>query len=404
MVHIDLTDLPRLINRVYYPCMSNQDRYLLLYGGAGSGKSVFCTQKILYRMLTEPNHRFLVVRKVARTLRNSVFSLLRDTTSDWGLASLFKINKSDMEIVCANGNNIIFAGLDDVEKLKSIAGVTGIWVEEASELTPQDFQQLDLRLRGPTKNYKQILISFNPISEQNWLKGYFFDFKKQSSTIVHTTYKDNHFIDGEYSRVLEELKEQDYNYYRIYALGEWGSLGNLVYSNYVIEDISTNPTSYSHVFYGMDFGYNDPSVCVAIGVKDQEIYVFDELYVVRKTNTEWIEEIRHRVPFEADIIADSAEPDRIQEFFKAGFRKIRPANKKKNSVKAGVDFLRSCRIHIAPHCTETIKEIRAYKYKEDKDGNVLDEPMPFNDHCMDALRYGVQLIRKARPRVKVSIG
>lgn len=401
---VDLTRLPKLTNEVYYPYYHNRDRYLLLYGGAGSGKSVFCSQKLLVRMLTETGHRFLIVRKVARTLRNSVFSLIRDTISQWNMTSLFKINKSDMEITCANGNSIIFAGLDDVEKLKSIAGITGVWVEEASELSQSDFQQLDLRLRGRTDHYKQILISFNPISELNWLKGYFFDFKKDSCTILKTTYQDNQFIDADYRRVLEELKDQDYNYYRIYALGEWGILGNLVYNNWMVEEIPADLNRYKAVYYGMDFGFNDPSVCLAIGIKDQEIYVFDEIHRTKLTNTEWIEQVKQSVSLDASIIADSAEPDRIQEFYQAGYKGIVPANKKKHSIKAGIDFLRSIKIYIAPHCTHTIKEIQAYSYREDKDGHVLDEPMPFNDHCMDALRYGTQYMRKARPKIKVSVG
>ena len=195
MIRIDLTALCELTNEVYYPLYRDKRRYLVLYGGAGSGKSVFAAQKILVRMLTEQPHRFLVVRKVARTLRFSVFSLFQDMIAQWNLTPLFKINKSDMTITCINGNQIIFAGLDDVEKLKSIAGVTGIWIEEASELEERDFHQLDLRLRGPTKHYKQIILTFNPISALHWLKKVFFDFKKENATVVKSIYKDNKFID-----------------------------------------------------------------------------------------------------------------------------------------------------------------------------------------------------------------
>lgn len=173
MIKIDLTALPELTNDIYYPLYKDTSRYLVLYGGAGSGKSVFAAQKILVRMLTEQPHRFLVARKVARTLRFSVFSLFQDMIAQWELTPLFKVNKSDMTITCINGNQILFAGLDDPEKLKSIAGITGIWIEEASELEQKDFQQLDLRLRGPTKYYKQIILTFNPISALHWLKKVF---------------------------------------------------------------------------------------------------------------------------------------------------------------------------------------------------------------------------------------
>lgn len=232
-IDIDIDDI---MNTWGHPLLDDRNRYLVLYGGAGSGKSVVAAQKMIIRMLEEKSHKFLVVRKVANTLRNSVFSLLRGTIADWGLSQLFKINKSDMDITCVNGNQIIFAGLDDVEKLKSIHGITGMWLEEASEILQEDFQQLDLRLRGQTKNYKQIMISFNPISITHWLKAVFFDAKKPNSTVVHTTYRDNLFIDDEYKGTLEALKEQDPYYYTVYALGEWGVLGQTVFNAQIVTE------------------------------------------------------------------------------------------------------------------------------------------------------------------------
>lgn len=229
-------DIDGIMNKWGHPLLDNRNRYLVLYGGAGSGKSVVAAQKMIIRMLEEKGHKFLVVRKVANTLRNSVFSLLRGTIADWGLSQLFKINKSDMDITCANGNQIIFAGLDDVEKLKSIHGVTGMWLEEASEILQEDFQQLDLRLRGETRNYKQIMISFNPISITHWLKAVFFDQNKANSKVVHTTYKDNMFIDDEYKLQLESLKIQDPYYYTVYALGEWGVLGKTVFNAQIVTE------------------------------------------------------------------------------------------------------------------------------------------------------------------------
>lgn len=389
MINIDLSALPELTNDIYYPLYKDTSRYLVLYGGAGSGKSVFAAQKILVRLLTEKPHRFLVVRKVAKTLRYSVFSLFQDMISQWNLTPIFKVNKSDMTITCINGNQIIFAGLDDVEKLKSIAGITGIWIEEASELEQKDFQQLDLRLRGPTQHYKQIILTFNPISALHWLKKVFFDFKKDNATVVKSTYLDNKFIDPEYVKVLEDLKNQDVTYYKIYALGEWGVLGNLVYTNYVIEDIPTDESRYSSIYYGLDFGYNDPAALLKIGWKDNEIYILDEIYERHLTNTQLIELCKNKVSKRYMITADSAEPDRIEEFRKAGFR-IQACTKGKDSVNFGIDWVKRHKIHIHPSCINTIKEIQTYKYREDKEGNVLDEPVDMNNHAMDAMRYALQ--------------
>ena len=232
-INIDLTELPDLTNDKFYPLYTNKDRYLVLMGGGGSGKSVFTAQKIVVRMLTEQKHRFLVLRKVAKTLRESVFTEIKNVINRWGLQKLFKIPKgtsSELHISCINGNEILFAGLDDVEKLKSISGVTSVWMEEASECTPEDFRQLDIRLRGRTVNYKQMMITFNPIDINHWLKKEFFDIKKPNATTIHSTYQDNKFLDSEAIAVLEAFKITDPYFYQVYALGEWGVLGKTIFN------------------------------------------------------------------------------------------------------------------------------------------------------------------------------
>ena len=233
---IDFSHLPEIVNAVYYPLFWDESRYLVLYGSAGSGKSVFITQKMLKRVIEEKGHKFLVVRKVGKTLRESVFAEFKNTIATWGLGNLFKVNKTDMTITCLNGNQIIFAGLDDVEKLKSISGITGIWVEEASELDQADLQQLDLRLRGRTNYYKQIIISFNPVSILHWLKTFFFDNPPESCRTLKTTYKDNRFLDKEYIRVLLALKDQDPYYYMVYAEGSWGIIGKTIFPAQLISE------------------------------------------------------------------------------------------------------------------------------------------------------------------------
>jgi phage terminase large subunit len=236
-VEINLENLPHVTNPIYYPLYKDKNRYLVLYGGAGSGKSVFVAQKMILRMLTEKNHKFLVARKVAKTLRESTFSLLRGIISDWGMTELFEVNKTDMTITCVlNDNKIMHAGLDDVEKMKSVHGITGIWIEEASEIDQQDFQQLDLRLRGFTTNYKQIMISFNPISSLHWLKTFFFDNEKANTTVCHSTYLNNKFIDDAYKQVLDDMKHEDEYYYMVYALGEWGIVGKTVFNARIVNE------------------------------------------------------------------------------------------------------------------------------------------------------------------------
>jgi len=390
---VKLNNLAELTNEAYHSYYTDDSRYVLYYGGAGSGKSVFAAQKHMVRILNEPNHRILVVRKVARTLRHSVFALFRDLIAEWGLTKLFKVNKSDMEITCVNGNQILFAGLDDVEKLKSITGITSIWIEEASEIAESDFNQLDLRLRGKSKNYKQITLTFNPISALSWLKAHFFDVSRPNVTKLKTTYKDNRFIDKEYKEMIEELANKDHVLYQIYALGEWGLLGNLIYTNWTVEEISTDDEWYGSTYQGLDFGFNNPSAYLKVGMHDDELYVYDEFYRKGLTNTELIKELTGQVDKWQLITADSAEPDRIKEFKNAGF-KIVGAKKEKGSVETGIDYIKHRKLHVHPRCVNMIKELQSYKYKEDKDGRVYDQPVDMYNHLLDGLRYALDDLRQ----------
>ena len=382
------------INDVYLPYLDNDARYEIFYGGAGSGKSHFVAQKKVIQHIRDTGRKTLVVRKVGNTLRNSCFALIKSVIHDMGVSSHFTIpkGKTILDISAKNGNEFLFTGLDDVEKLKSITGITDIWVEEASECAEDDFKQLDLRLRGDTAHAKQITLTYNPISALSWLKGFFHDIKRDNCTILKTTYKDNLFIDDEYVEMLEQMHDRDYVYYQIYALGEWGVLGNLVFTNYIIEDVPTNETFYGSLYQGLDFGFNDPSAFIRIGMKDNEIYVFDELYLRGLTNNELIPYVKEKADPKTAIIADSSEPDRIKEFRQAGLV-VKPAVKGKDSIKAGLDWAKRRKIHIHPNCTNFIKEIQGYKYREDKDGNVYDEPVDIDNHLMDALRYALEPLR-----------
>jgi phage terminase large subunit len=222
----------KAFNETYLPYLDDHHRYLIFYGGAGSGKSYFIAQRYIRNLMCRPKMNVLVVRAVGNTNRDSTFALFKQIISKWGIGQLFKVNESDLRITCTNGNSVLFKGLDDTEKLKSITfakgELTDIWIEEASETLEADFNQLNIRLRGKGTQ-KQIVISFNPVDINHWLKKRFFDRKDDNIKIVHTTYKDNRFLDAEYVRLLESYKDTDPYYYAVYCLGQWGTYGKTIF-------------------------------------------------------------------------------------------------------------------------------------------------------------------------------
>lgn len=222
-------DLKETNNETFMPLFEDQSRYLVLMGGGGSGKSIFAGRKVLERVTSEPNHRFLVMRKVKASIKDSCSEQLKKQLEEHYPSVVYEENLTDLTLKFKNGSEIIFKGADNMEKIKSISGISSVWIEEASELTLKDFLQLDTRLRDETGHYKQFIISFNPVSVTHWLKSRFFDTKDERATTHKSTYKDNRFLDDEYIRTLEEFKNHDEYYYNVYALGMWGVTGKTVF-------------------------------------------------------------------------------------------------------------------------------------------------------------------------------
>ena len=207
-------------NPIYSPLYKDKSRILVIHGGAGSGKSVFISAKILRRICTETPHKFLIIRKVANTIKDSVYAEIIERINEWNIGNHVIVNKTDKTFTFDNGNVIMCKGLDEPEKIKSISGITSVWVEEATELTEDDYDQLILRVRGEKEHYVQFILSFNPIDENHWIKRRLID--TNDATVLHTTYKHNKFLDKEYIESLNSLKNTNSLYYQVYCLGEWG--------------------------------------------------------------------------------------------------------------------------------------------------------------------------------------
>lgn len=390
-LNINLNNLNKVILPKFYPLMSRKERNILLRGGAGSGKSVFFCQLMLLRILLgykqNIKHRFLVVRKTSHSIRESVYSEIKKWLDVWNMNSICEPNKSNMSFQFSNKSEIISTGMDSYEKIKSLSGITSIMIEEANQLTLNDFRQLNLRLRGIKHTKMQLVLAFNPVSKLNWLFSYFYEKERPNTILHHSTYLDNKFLDKTYIEELEDLINQDQTYHDIYALGKWGTLSGTIYKNYkVIKDFPEDKY-FKEIIYGIDFAYNVETAVVQVGKKIDDFYAKELLYKTKLTNEDLIKELKRLIPKryrnKRVIYADNAEPNRIEEINRAGFICL-PADK---SVTDGLDFCKRHKLYISQDSENMVKEISGYIYKKDKDGNTLEIPVKFRDHLMDAWRY-----------------
>jgi PBSX family phage terminase large subunit len=280
---LELLEKEIRVNDIYIPLIENRSRFLPIYGGAGSGKSVFAAFKVVKRTTSEKGHKFLCLRKVGATVKDSIFEEIKAQIAELELESEFLVNKTDHSFLhMPSGNMILCKGLDDPAKIKSIKGITGMWLEEATEFEENDLDQLDLRIRGEKDNYVQYILTFNPIDENHWLKKRFFDKKDLSATTCHSTYLDNHFLTTEDRERLESLKDRNQLYYDVYCLGKWGitvKTNKFMYSfsldKHVVESYQPHPMLPILISY--DFNKEPMTATVSQQTDHLTAYLFDEI-------------------------------------------------------------------------------------------------------------------------------
>lgn len=404
------------INVQANPCFKEVDRsdkrYIVMKGSAGSGKSVDTAQNYILRLMKDKGRNLVCIRKSDITNRDSTFAEL--TGAIYRMFGdkadrYWQINMSPLKLTCrTNGNQIIFRGMNDDkqrEKLKSITfqkgKLTDVWCEEATELTQADLEIIDDRLRGelPDGQFYQIRLTFNPVNKNHWIKKVFWDLPDQNVLCHHSTYQMNRFIDDAYRQRMERRKVVDPEGYQIYGLGEWGEIGGLILHNWEVKEISQNPVDYDDFANGQDFGFNHANVILPVGIKDDDLYITKELYEFEKDTNELIG-IAEQLGIDRrkQMWCDSAEPDRIKMWQKAGFRaKGVDKGGSAGSVKAQIDWMKQRKIYVHPSCVNTIKELQQWKWKkDDRTGEYLDEPVSFQDDAMAALRYSVEGWRKKK--------
>lgn len=405
-MELSLDISPTFFNEIYLKFqLKNLNRYQIYFGGSSSGKSVSLAQRCVIDVLMGRN--YLIVRNVGNTLRNSCFNEIKKQILNLKLGNFFKINSTEMVMTCLlNNKQIILKGLDDSEKIKSITPIDGvitdIWVEEATECSYRDVKQLDKRLRGKSEFKKRLTLSFNPILRDHWIYREYFniwDDEKQyveinNTSILKTTYKDNYFLTDDDIASLEG--EQDDYYYQVYTLGNWGVLGNVIFKNWEVKDLSGIVDSFDNYYNGLDFGFsNDPDALARMHYDSARhiLYIVDELYEIGQNSDLLAERTKEMIGSEI-VTCDSASSRMINELNRYGINAY-PAKKGKDSVNFGIDWLQRQKIIININCQNTKNEFQKYKWMEDRHGNILMKPVDKDNHILDAIRYGCEDIMDA---------
>lgn len=407
MTQIKIKDV---IGKNYDLFWNDKHFYRVVKGSRGSKKSKTIAINMIYRIMKYPESNLLVIRRVFNTLRNSCRADLIWAINRLKVNHLWKIPKGEHTLTyLPTGQQILFAGLDDPLKLTSITVAQGylnfVWIEEAFQIEKQEmFETLEESIRGilPSHLFHQITLSFNPWSEDHWLRKRFYndtydrEYTDDLIYAITTDYTMNEFLDEVTLKRFEEMKIKRPNRFRVAGLGEWGIAEGLVYNNWEILDfdaIELLKKDFSlEAAFGLDFGFtNDPSafIAVIVDLRNKRLFIFDEFYKKRLLNNEIAEEIKLRGYSKDEITADCAEAKSIEEIRSYGISRIKQSSKGKGSVNQGIQYIQQFDIYVHPKCTNTIMEFKNYVWEE-KNGITLNKAADNYNHLMDALRYALE--------------
>jgi len=369
------------------------------YGGASSGKSHGVVQKVVMKACKKwrKPRKILFTRKVGRSIKDSIFADVLACLADFGILDRCKVNNTDFRITLPNGAEFLFKGMDDPEKIKSIKGLSDVVMEEATEFTLDDYTQLTLRLRDRKHKVRQIFLMFNPVSKTNWVYKNWFakdvTVDSKRTVIYQTSYQNNKFLDEETRITIEELKERNPAYYRIYALGEFATLDKLVFPTYESQVLNKADLKSLPSFFGLDFGYvNDPSAFMHVKVDENNktLYIVEEFVKKHMLNDEIADTIKNLGYGKEIVEADSSEEKSIAEIRLKGVPQIQAVKKGKGSILQGIQFIQQYKIVIDSRCFKTIEELENYTWKKDKKtGEYVNEPVDTYNHTIDAIRYAL---------------
>jgi phage terminase large subunit len=346
-------------------------------GSSRSGKTYSILMVlILVKALEQDDGVFTIVRKTMPSLKATAMRDFFEILKNHGMYDEKLHNKTE-NTYQLNGNLFEFVSLDQPQKKRG-AKRTYLFLNEANELNLEDWIQLSIRTE------KQIFIDYNPSMEEHWI--YDVVIPRADCTFIQSTYKDNlKFLPEEVVKEIENLKNIDDNYWRVYGLGLPGQIKGLIFDNWdLVDEI---PENCKWVVYGMDFGFtNDPTALIKVGMEGGELWLDELIYNRGLTNQDiakWMGELGLR--WVDEVIADN-QPKCIYEIKKEGFNVV-ATFKGKDSILAGLDIMKRFRIHITKRSGNLIREFKNYKWKEDQSGKATNEPIDKFNHGIDAVRY-----------------
>lgn len=401
------------LNDHFYDFVDDWDyKFYFLVGGYGSSKSYHIAVKLI-RKLLEEQRKALVVREVFDTLRDSCFDLLQEVAAAMEAEDLMVFTSSPLQVRFKNGSKIIFKGMDKPAKLKSLNGVSIVWIEECSEVKYDGFKEILGRLRHP-KQSNHIILSTNPVSKGNWCYKYFFQDKKEKVFVLddeelykkriiivgntyyhHSTVDDNFFVPDDYIRQLDDLQLHDPDLYRVARKGRFGVNGRLVFPQFEIwpqDKVRTamravrNPMEKN----GMDFGFvtsYNAVVRMLIDHDEKILYLYDEYYSRDKTDPEIAADLEKWKNIL--IKADCAEPKAIRYYRQQGFR-MKPCRKFQGSREMYTKKVkRFQKIVCSDTCQNIIEELQDLTFAVDKDGEIMEDEFNIDPHTLSAIWYGL---------------
>ncbi len=407
---VQKVSLQEKVGKGYADFWKFKGRYRVVKGSRASKKSKTMALWCISQLMKYPQANLLVIRKTYRTLKDSCFSDLKWAIHRLGVDEHWDATLSPLEITyIPTGQKILFRGLDDPLKVTSISVEKGclcwLWIEEAYEITSEeDFDMLDESIRGeaPDGLYKQITLTFNPWNEKHWLKKRFFDTPSEDTLAITTNYLCNEWLDKSDKNVFEKMKTNNPRRYQVAGLGNWGIVDGLVYENWKEEEFDIDEIkkiANIESAFGLDFGYtNDPSAlfCGLVDRKNMKIYVFDEMYEKGLSNKAIYQNILDLGYAKEHITADSSEPKSIDELRNLGLYRVQAANKGKDSINNGIQYIQDFEIIIHPKCVNFLTEISNYTWDKDKFGNKLNKPIDDFNHLLDAFRYAMERFNKGK--------